>query len=203
MNIICFGDSNTWGRIPHGGRYNFTDTYSGVLQLHLGSNYKIIQEGLSGRLSNIEDPERAGTNGLEAINSIISNIQDVKAISIMIGTGEFKNRLNRTPENILNGILEIYNSVLQKIPEATIILICPANIKDWVKDEVIRSSYVGASKLSKDFRALFVDYCIANEISYIDVNNLGEASNLDGRHLDLEVHNVLGVELANVLKKLL
>lgn len=50
MNILCFGDSNTWGYRPdRKGRFDENTRWTGLLQQKLGPEYHIIEEGLCGR----------------------------------------------------------------------------------------------------------------------------------------------------------
>ena len=56
MNILCFGDSNTWGYKPDkSGRYDENIRWTGLLQKKLGSGYHIIEEGLCGRTTVFQD----------------------------------------------------------------------------------------------------------------------------------------------------
>ncbi|NBT63057.1 MAG: G-D-S-L family lipolytic protein, partial [Planctomycetia bacterium] len=49
-NILCFGDSNTWGYVPGiGNRYPKQIRWTGILQNLLGNSSFIIEEGLNGR----------------------------------------------------------------------------------------------------------------------------------------------------------
>lgn len=50
-HILCYGDSNTHGYIPGGGRYDDDTRYTGILAKLLGSDYRIIEEGLNSRTS--------------------------------------------------------------------------------------------------------------------------------------------------------
>lgn len=45
-HILCYGDSNTHGYIPGGGRYDDDTRYTGILAKLLDSDYRIIEEGL-------------------------------------------------------------------------------------------------------------------------------------------------------------
>ena len=40
-HILCYGDSNTHGYIPGGGRYDDDTRYTGILAKLLGSDYRI------------------------------------------------------------------------------------------------------------------------------------------------------------------
>ena len=45
INILCFGDSNTNGSNPVGGRWGRWERWTGVLQKLLGDDYYVIEEG--------------------------------------------------------------------------------------------------------------------------------------------------------------
>ena len=44
INILCFGDSNTNGSNPSGGRWGRWERWTGVLQKLLGDDYYVIEE---------------------------------------------------------------------------------------------------------------------------------------------------------------
>ena len=59
-NILCYGDSNTWGAKPievfgeiH--RFPLEARWTTVLQQELGSNYYVVAEGLNNRTSAFDD----------------------------------------------------------------------------------------------------------------------------------------------------
>ncbi|MBC7238193.1 MAG: hypothetical protein H5T69_20305, partial [Chloroflexi bacterium] len=59
--ILCFGDSNTWGYSPHSKtRYPEEIRWPCVLQRELGEGYHVIAEGLNGRTTVWDDPLEGG-----------------------------------------------------------------------------------------------------------------------------------------------
>ena len=62
-NILCYGDSNTFGFTLHGGRHPYDVRWTGRLQLALGPAYRVIEEGCGGRTTVFEDPIDLGRNG--------------------------------------------------------------------------------------------------------------------------------------------
>lgn len=46
INILCFGDSNTFGTNPKGGRHSWNTRWPGRLQVLLGPEYYVIEEGM-------------------------------------------------------------------------------------------------------------------------------------------------------------
>ena len=65
--ILCFGDSNTYGVNPRGGRHPFYVRWPGRLQMLLGSQYDVIEEGFCGRTTIWEDPTAPGRCGIQAL----------------------------------------------------------------------------------------------------------------------------------------
>ncbi len=55
-NILCYGDSNTFGFTLHGGRHPYDVRWTGRLQLALGPAYRVIEEGCGGRTTVFEIP---------------------------------------------------------------------------------------------------------------------------------------------------
>ncbi len=63
--ILCYGDSNTFGTNPGGGRWGIDQRWTGLLGSMLGGSYRIIEEGLGGRTTVFDDPLEPKKNGLE------------------------------------------------------------------------------------------------------------------------------------------
>ena len=63
--ILCFGDSNTYGLIPKTTkRYDWGERWTSILQERVGKyGYRIVEEGLCGRTTVFEDRTRAGRRG--------------------------------------------------------------------------------------------------------------------------------------------
>ena len=68
--VLAFGDSNTWGMIPGsaGERYPEEIRWTGLLRRKLESrNIRIAEDGVCGRTTVFEDPERPGRRGVDGI----------------------------------------------------------------------------------------------------------------------------------------
>ena len=67
INILCFGDSNTFGTNPKGGRHSWNTRWPGRLQVLLGPEYYVIEEGMGGRTTVWDDPLEPGRCGIQAL----------------------------------------------------------------------------------------------------------------------------------------
>lgn len=90
--ILCFGDSNTWGydgesrkRLPWGVRW------TSLLQEKLNKEeYRVIEEGLCGRTTVFEDPLRDGRKGTALLPTLLETHAQVDVITLMLGTNDCK-----------------------------------------------------------------------------------------------------------------
>ena len=90
-NILCFGDSNTYGYIPiERKRYAYEERWPGLLAAALGGEYHIIEEGLNGRTTAFTDYLEPDRNALEYIGPCILSHAPLDLVIIMLGTNDTK-----------------------------------------------------------------------------------------------------------------
>ena len=100
-NILCYGDSNTFGFIPVSGkRYSIDERWTGILQKLLGNEYRIIEEGLNGRTTVFEDPSKAGRNGKAYLEVCLESHKPIDLIIISLGTNDLKTKFSAS-ENVI------------------------------------------------------------------------------------------------------
>ena len=111
--IICFGDSNTYGRDPvNKGRLDKKTRWPGVLQDTLGAEYDVIEEGLNGRTTVWDDPVRGGPkrNGSLYLLPCLESHAPINLLVMMLGTNDLKARFAVTPYDIgesMGALIEI------------------------------------------------------------------------------------------------
>ena len=71
--ILCFGDSNTYGLIPGTtSRFDRSTRWTGILESALFPNgYKIVEEGLCGRTTIFEDELRDNRRGIDMLPALL------------------------------------------------------------------------------------------------------------------------------------
>ena len=103
-NVLCFGDSNTYGYDPAGMRDGTAVRYAqdvrwcGVAQRDLGEGWHVIEEGLNGRTTVRDDMCHLDTNlnGVRALPMLLEAHKPLDAIVIMLGTNDCKTVFNVT-----------------------------------------------------------------------------------------------------------
>ena len=95
-NILCFGDSNTWGYSPlDKSRHPIDRRWTGMLQQALGPEHRILEQGLNGRTTfKNEEGEDAKPmrSGSQALPMILESQRPLDLVIVMLGTNDVKNR---------------------------------------------------------------------------------------------------------------
>jgi lysophospholipase L1-like esterase len=104
--ILCFGDSNTYGLIPGTeGRYGWGVRWTSILNERLGtSSYRVIEEGLCGRTTVFDDPLRDHRNGAKLLPAVLETNKGIDAVVLMLGTNDCKTVYKTNAEIIGKGI---------------------------------------------------------------------------------------------------
>ena len=205
IKILCYGDSNTWGRDPHGSgiRYHVNIRWTGQLQSKLGSNYWIIEEGLGGRTTVLEDPKRDGRNGLIYLKPCLESHSPIDIIILMLGTNDFKARFNQSLENIGKNIEELvkiiyyFADVKNKKP-LKLILLSPPYVDESV--EGVKDNYSGAEEKSKKLATYYEQVAKKYNCEFIDIAKIVKPSKIDGSHLDPSAHKAIADALGEKIK---
>ncbi|MFK8083567.1 MAG: SGNH/GDSL hydrolase family protein [Granulosicoccus sp.] len=114
--IMCFGDSLTWGWVPTPNgppttRYPFAERWPGVVQAALGPSFEIIEEGLSGRTTQLDDPIDPRLNGAAYLPSAIASHLPLDMVIIMLGTNDSKYLFHRSAFEIASSIAKLIDQV--------------------------------------------------------------------------------------------
>lgn len=208
-SIVCFGDSNTWGYdAQHDCRFPENIRWTGILENLLGGNFKVIEEGLSGRTSVMDDPLFEGLNGLTYICPCLQSHSPIELVVIMLGTNDTKERFGLTSYNIAQGI--------GRIAKKAKLTITGLN-KECPKVLVISPPIIGKSYRYTAIGEAMGDHCAeksAQLAAYLepmlkeeDIHFLNAATipmnEIDYMHLDEEGHKLLAQLVFNKLNGIL
>ena len=138
--ILCFGDSNTYGYDPNGGRYDESIRWPMAMQSRLGGGYTVIEEGLNGRTAVYDDPVEGGyKSGLAYLPPCIMTHNPLDLIIIMLGTNDLKSRFGlnaytiaQCQERLIEACRAYGETENGGDPE--ILLVSPAHVGDWIAD---------------------------------------------------------------------
>lgn len=138
--ILCFGDSNTYGLIPGttNQRYGWGTRWTSILDDKVKTKgYRVIEEGLCGRTTVFDDPFRTERRGTEMLPAILESHRPVDTIVLMLGTNDCKSVYSATPEVIGQGIEQLLDQINTVNPDAKILLVSPIYLGERI---LIRNS---------------------------------------------------------------
>ncbi|UEM06745.1 hypothetical protein JL101_030075 (plasmid) [Skermanella rosea] len=139
--IMVYGDSNTWGYVPE--RYPKDVRWPGVFGVTLGPNYKVVDEGLSARTTDLTDPmlphiPGAELDGSAYLPAAIAAHLPLDPVVIMLDTNNLKQMFNRSPLWIALGVGKLVDIVTQttggvgtSYPAPRALVLCPPRSARW------------------------------------------------------------------------
>ncbi len=205
--ILCFGDSNTWGDPPNGvGRYPTSVRWTGLLQEKLGEDYEVIEEGLCGRTTVLDDPKEVGRNGKTYLKPCLETHNPIDLVILMLGTNDLKERFDQSAKQIAENNEELIKIVKQyglnvDGSSPIILLISPA----WVDEnsEIPMEGMQGAEAKSKQFGKFYQGVAERQGCEFLDISLFVQPSRIDGCHFEVESHARIAEVLVEVLGKIL
>lgn len=204
-HIICLGDSNTHGYCADpkdcadgGNRFNEDERWTCLLQMHLGGDYLVTEEGLSGRTTVFVDPLHESMDALSVAYPILKSHETVDLLIIMLGTNDTKDRLGMNAACIGLGMERLVRKCMSvdcwDSHGPNILIVAPPPIGDELKDPCMGEHCAEKSReLAKYYKEKadllgchFMDAadCEFNRIDYMHLTRRGHAQ-LARRFADL------------------
>ncbi len=207
-NILCFGDSLTWGAIPNGGRHDFNTRWPNVLQAGLGDKAKIVAEGLNGRTTIFDDfSGAADLNGARILPTVLATHQPLDCVIIMLGCNDMKPNLSGCAVSSARGMLRLVQiingfSYLDNADAPQILLVAPPVCVETDHEE-LGVVFAGAVEQSAKLAPLYRRVADEEKTAFFDAASVANASSIDGVHLDERNTKAIGLALTKEIKNLL
>jgi lysophospholipase L1-like esterase len=194
IRILCFGDSNTWGRSGASvDRYPANIRWTGLLQQKLGDNYEIIEEGVRSRTTNLDDddPNFPGRNGLTYLRPCLASHQPLDIVILWLGTNDLKEKFNRSAIEVANALAELITFIknMSNTRQGTpskIIVVSPPLVKEGVLKP--KTTFGGAGEKAKMLAGLYRQLAEKEGCSFVDLSQEVVPGEFDGVHLEPDEH---------------
>ena len=201
--ILCFGDSNTWGSPPGGhGRFPWNVRWTGVLQTSLGNGFRIIEEGLPGRTTCVDDPFSPHRNGLAYLTVALETHCPLDLLTIMLGTNDLKANFHLSALDIARGAASLLAVARNFRPEIKqVLLISPPHVTNTDDFDISQQFPYGVER-SKSLAALYQGVAELHGCHFFDAAEVAQTNSIDGIHLDDQNHKHFGDGLAQKIESL-
>ena len=189
IRVLCYGDSNTHGRdakqkakdgvktrLPVGVRW------TSLVQEMLGTDFEVIEEGLGGRTTDLDDPKDPSRNGLTYLHPCIASHVPIDIVVFMLGTNDLKDKFERSADDVAQANKRLLGVITDMLPNTKIILISPIHVDG--NNPMSIENYSLATKKSHQLGEKLSK--VADEFGYafIDIAQHIQPSKYDGVHID-------------------
>lgn len=200
--VLCYGDSNTHGRdakqkakdgvktrLPVGVRW------TSLVQKMLRDDFEIIEEGLGGRTTNLDDPKDPSRNGLTYLVPCLASHVPIDVVVFMLGTNDFKDKFERSVNDVAQANKQLLNVIKDVIPDAKIILLSPIHIDGSHPMSI--ENYSQATEKSHELGEKLSQIAEECDCAFIDLAQHIQPSNYDGVHIDEKDQRVVAELVTN------
>lgn len=214
-HIVCFGDSNTHGACKdpadsadHGSRFNEDERWTCLLQKKLGTDYLVIEEGLSGRTNAFDDPLHEGLSGVMHITPILNSHEPVDLLIIMLGTNDTKAYFAASALNIATALERLVRKAQSSLcwgsHEPNILVVCPPHIGEGLyNDEAGLKMGPGCPEKSRELAQYYRRVAEMTGCAFMDAEGIAEFNRIDCMHLTAKGHRCLAEALTEKVHELL
>lgn len=208
--ILVYSDSLSWGIIPTTRkRFDFNARWPGVLenQLHQsGRNVRVIEDCLNGRRTMYEDPVKPGRNGLIGLAQRIEVNSPLALVIVMLGINDFQFNHDHSAADAAYGMSELIKAIRSApiepgMPVPDVMVVAAPPIVEPKGD--IAAKFKGAEKKCAGLADAYQKLCQAMGCHFFDAGLVTTSSVVDGVHLDLEQHALLGRALSAYVAEIL
>lgn len=203
--ILCFGDSNTYGLIPGTtGRYSWNIRWTGRLEKMLkDEGVRIVEEGLCGRTTVFEDELRAGRRGTDLLPVLLEAHSPLSGVVLMLGTNDCKTVYGASAEVIGKGIEKLIRQIREQDPEIEILLISPV----WLGEDVWKTEFdtefnPESVQTSRRLAGVYGDIAHRHNCRFLAASDHVTVSGQDQEHLDEKGHEVLANVIYGTVKEM-
>jgi len=222
IRVMCYGDPNTWGWMPVKSgsttRYPADVRWTGQLQKSLGNHYQIIEEGLNGRTTGVDDYENSldpqitsslNLNGEPSLLPILKSQAPLDIVVVMLGTNDVKPHLHQDLGKVTASIdrlmLDITRSSVEnqdwtKYKAPKVLLVAPVPVHPGQSQDM-NTTFAGGYDLSAQLGAAYQKVAQKYGVEFLDASTvISQADGLDGIHLSPASHQKLSQAIADKIK---
>lgn len=203
-NILCFGDSNTWGYNPNTKeRYPWGIRWTSKLQEKFAKeDVHIIEQGLCGRTTVFEDISRPDRKGVNTLKEIFATANDIDSVILMLGTNDCKTYYGNTEKEITEGVEQCLDLVLKYINPERVLLVSPIQLGEnvWM-DEYDPEFNQNSVQVSKRLKEAYENAAKKKNVHFLAASEYAVPSDADQEHLDETGHSNLAEAIFKSVNK--
>lgn len=213
INILCFGDSNTYGYCHTAPdlRYSKDKRWVNILSVMLGDGFSVINEGENGRTTAYDWPPNPESslpekNGLHILPEILNKQKEkIDLIIFMLGTNDCSFLFGISPEEITDKIEKLIDTASAIETEKQgcipkIMIVSPSPIlPDIAGTPFAYQIDESSSEKSKALAPLYMELAKRKGCLFLDAGDC-EVTSIDCEHLTEKGHRELAEKIYLIIK---
>lgn len=202
QTVLVYGDSNTHGSGPAPDaqspyRLPYEDRWVNVMARDLGPDVRVIDEGMPGRTTVLDEPvDGPAYNGLRVLPAILASHAPIDLLVVMLGTNDLQYQYGFRTHDVARALERYVLDVRALGKAADLMLIAPVPVREIGTYAV---NYQGAEARQKGMSEAIKALALRLKTGFFDAASVAEISPLDGVHLDIENHHKLGRAMARAV----
>ena len=207
-NILCYGDSNTWGYIAGTGERLAPEIrWPGVMAAELGEGYHVSEDGLNGRTTGFDFPWADCRNGQTGLPYALLSQRPLDLLIIALGINDLTVVDSAFSAKSAAGLIRKAR-MMQAVPDALtrifredvkILIVAPAPVHPDYDRMFNTEFYADSCRLAERYREMARE----NGVEYLNAGDYAEASPVDCVHYTPQSHRALGLAIAQKVRKML
>lgn len=201
--ILCFGDSNTYGLIPGTKeRYGWETRWTGIVGEYAAEKgYRLTEEGLCGRTTIFEDPFRSGRNASRELPVVLESHTPIDRVILMLGTNDCKSYYGTNAGVIGLGIHKLIRQIKVGAPDAKILLISPIHLGEDIWNGYDPEFDAQSVETSKQLEEIYRQIAKEEEIDFLAASDYAVPADADREHLNEAGHKQLALAIIRQLEE--
>ncbi len=198
--VLCFGDSNTWGYVPgsDGERFPWETRWPGALQAELGGGYRVLEEGLNGRTTLLENPLKPYRNGRDYLIPCLETHRPLDLVVVFLGTNDLCDRYALPAIDIARAAASLADIARQSEGNPRSLLLGLPRLGAGL-DEEMQGAAAKAAELPRCFREAAAEL----DLPLLDLSEVVAYVDEDGIHLDADGHRAVARAVAQAVRDVL
>jgi lysophospholipase L1-like esterase len=170
------------------------------------TGYWVVEEGLNGRTSCLEDPIEGDRNGLRQLVPILRSHRPLDLVILMLGTNDLKNRFNPSAYDVSHGAQLVAKAILasETGPEdgaPRVLMVAPPPLADAPAfRQILAPDSVEISRRLAPYYRACAKECGA---AFFDAAAVVQSSSVDGVHWEAAGHAAFAAAMAGEVRTLL
>lgn len=213
FRIMCFGDSLTWGWIPTElgaptERYPFDKRWTGIMAESLGSDYEIVEEGLSARTTNLDDPTDPRLNGSAYLPSAMASHMPLNLVVVMLGTNDVKLIFKRSPFEIAFGMSKLLGQIFASsggvgtvYPAPKTLLIAPPPLGE-MRHPWFKSLFLQGQEKTRELAIHYKALASFSKVDFLSAGDFMTTDGIDGIHFTEQNNATLANAVAEKVRQI-